>query len=136
MKKFVAIVLFALFVILPVINIVQEFIANDTMHYFREQPSRLLLVAAIGIAGGLVAFMMCRLSSRRQRQIKLLTLGVTASFVTVTGGCFTILLAGLPPQIDLGISKIRMILTVVLCVVAVAGVLWFEFYQVFKKRLF
>jgi hypothetical protein len=136
MKKIRNLVLVALFVVWSLINLRQEFKANDTIQYFREQPARLFLVAGIGVTGGLAAFFVCRLPSRSRRQLQLWLSGLAAGFVTVTGGGFTILMAGMtmPPETDSGVSKGRMVFTLMFCTIAPAGVLWFEFWRRFKQR--
>jgi len=136
MKKISSLVLVALFVVWSSINLIQEINADDTLQYFRERPARLLLVAGIGIAGGLVAYLVCRLSSRRQRQLKLWLSGLAGGFVTLAGGGFTLWMAGMtmPPETDPGISKGRMVFTLLFCTMATAGVLWFEFWRGFKQR--
>ena len=86
----VAATLFAIFAIADVIH---DFITNDPVRYYSEQPHQLLLVAAITIVGGLLAFLFYRLSPHRQRRLKLITLGSAAGFVTVCGLYFRYQLA-------------------------------------------
>jgi hypothetical protein len=136
MKKIRPPFLIALFVVLPLINLVQEFNANETLQYFQKRPARLFLVAGIGIAGGLVVFFVRQLPSRNQRQLKLWLSGLAAGFVTVVGGGFTLWMAGMtvPPETDPGISKGRMVFTLLFCTIATAGVLWFELWRGFKQQ--
>jgi H+/Cl- antiporter ClcA len=140
MKKFIArfIVIVALgwFVVFAIQDTIHDFTANHIVRYFREQPLFLLLVVAIGIAGGAVAFAFFRLSPRLQRRFKLLALGLAGSLVTLAGGYFSFWLAGLSPQLDSAIGGNHTFWIVLPCTIAVAGLLWFEFYQVFKKRVY
>src|SRR5260370_1059562 len=85
MRKFGAIVLLTLFAVFAIADIVDDFIANDPVHYFSEQPHQLLVVAAIAVVGGLVVYFFYRLSPHWQRRVRLLALGSAASFLTVGG---------------------------------------------------
>ena len=62
MKKSFGIIFIVGSIIFAIADTIHSLVANDAFHYFSEQPSRLLLVAAIGIAGGLIAlcFFYCR----------------------------------------------------------------------------
>jgi len=66
MRKLGAIVLVTLVAILAIADIIHDFIANDPLHYFSEQPHQLLVVAAIAIVGGLITFFFYRLSPHWQ----------------------------------------------------------------------
>jgi hypothetical protein len=133
MKKLVGIILVVAFVIFAIADIIHDFIASDGIHYFSAQPHRLLLVAVIGIAGGLVAFGFSALSPRLQRGVKLVVLGSGASFVMLAGGYLSFQVASLPKLVDPTLSRhIPWIL--LLCTIAVAGLLCFEFYRVLRSR--
>ena len=134
MKKPASIFLVVAFAIFAIADFVHDFIANDTAHYFSEQPHRLLLVAAIGIVGGLLVFGFYLLSPRLQRSAKLIALGLAGSFVVLSGSYFSFFLFSLPAQLDSAIPR-HMPLLMLLGTIAIAGLLWFEFYEVFKKRV-
>src|SRR5437763_2253146 len=85
MKKLGVIIAVTLFAIFAIADLVHDFITSDPVHYFSQQPHQLLVVAAVAIVGGLVAFIFYRLSPHCQRRVKLLTVGSAASFVTVCG---------------------------------------------------
>ena len=133
MKRLVGIILIVAFAIFAIADIIHDFIANDTIHYFSEQPHQLLLVAAIGIAGGLVAFGFSVLSPRSQRGVKLVALGSGGSFVMVAGGYFIYQVANLPKLIDASLPR-HMPWLLLVATVAIAGLCWFEFYQVWRSR--
>ena len=136
MKKLGTIIPVALFAIFTIADIVHDFITNDPVHYFSEQPHQLLVVAAIAIGGGLITLIFYRLSPHWRHKAKLITLGFTASLFTFGGCCFSFLLAEFPYSFDWAISRhlLYLLLTIALGMVAVAGLLWFELYQAIKKR--
>ncbi len=133
MKRLIGIILVVAFAVFAVVDTIREFIANDTIHYFSEQPHRLLLVAVIGIAGGLVTFGFSVLSPRLQRRAKLVALGSGGVFVILAGGYFAFQFVGLPPELHSAIPR-HMPLILLACCVAIAGLLWFEFYQILKRH--
>ncbi len=137
MKKIGATIVVTLFAIFAIANIVHDFITNDPVHYFSEQPHQLLVVAAIAIGGGLIAFLFYSLSPHWQRRAKLITLGSAAGFVTLAGGYFFFWLVGLPHQYDWMFPRhwLYWVYTIPLSIITLAGLLWFEFYQVFKERV-
>jgi len=129
MKRVSVIVAVTLYAVFAIADVIYNFIANDTAHYFGEQPHRLLFVAAIGIGGGLIAFLFYRLSPRLRRGVKLFTLGSAASLVTLCGiyfGCQ----AARPSVI--GNDTLALVL---LPAGVLAALLWFEFYQIFRNRV-
>ena len=129
MKKLGVIIAVALFAVFAIADLVHDFITNDPLHYFWEQPHQLLAVAAIAIVGGVVAFVFYRLSPHCQRRVKLITLGSAAGFVTVCGVYFTYqflrlsVFSGYTPALAF------------LCIGMIAALLWFEFYQIFRSRV-
>jgi len=58
-------------------------------------------------------------------------LGLAASFVMLAGGYFSFFLFRLPAQLDSAIPH-HMPLLMLLGTIAIAGLLWFEFYDVFR----
>jgi drug/metabolite transporter (DMT)-like permease len=135
MKRLVGIILVQAITVLAIVDCIHDFISSDGIHYFSEEPHRLLFVAVIGIAGGLAMFAFSALSPRFQRGVKLVLLGSCASFVTVAGGYFTCLffrLAHSPPLYPA--LPWHLVGFVVLGAVGIASLLWFEFYQVLRSR--
>jgi hypothetical protein len=134
MKKAVAIILVVAFNLFAIADIINDFVASDGVHYFSDQPHRLLLVAVIGIAGGLVAFGFSALSAHLQRRAKLVALASGGSFVTLAGGYFSYRVASLPAQLGLSLPW-HMPWLLLLSIIAIASLLWFEFFQVFRSRV-
>ena len=120
------------FAVVAIADTIREFIANDTIQYFSDQPHRLLLVAAIGIAGGLITFGFSVLSPRLQRRAKLVALGSGGVCVVLAGGYFAFQFATLPPELHSVIPR-HMPLMFLVCSAALAGLLWFEFYHTLKR---
>jgi len=133
MKRLVGIILVVAFAVFAIADTVREFIANDTIHYFSTQPYQLLLVVAMGIAGGLVTFGFSVLSPRSQRRAKLVALGSGGGFVILAGGYFAFQFAGLPAELHSTIPR-HMPLVLLVCSAALAGLLWFEFYQTLGRH--
>ena len=110
-------------------------VAAVTRFGLMSVPRRLGSVAAtvIGIAGGLVALGFSVLSPRLQRRVKLAVLGSGASFVMLAGGYFAFRVASLPTRLDPAIPR-HMPWILLLCIIGITGLLWFEFYQVLRSR--
>jgi len=133
MKKLVGKILIVAFAIFAIVDTIHELIANDSIGYFSEQPHRLLLVAVVGIAGGLVAFGFSVLSARLQRRVKLAVLGLGAGFVMVAGSYLSFQVSSLPKLIDPALPR-RIPWILLLGTIGIAGLLCFEFYQVLRSR--
>jgi len=134
MKKAVAIIFVVPFNLFVIADLVHEFVASNGVHYFFDQPHRLLLVAGIGIAGGLIVFSFSALSVRLQRRAKLVALASGGSFVMLAGSYFSYQVASLPSQLGLSLPW-HMPWFLLLSTIAIAGLLWFEFYKVFRNRV-
>ena len=134
MKRWIVIFTVTLFAIVAVVDVVHDFVTNDPVHYFIEQPRHLLLVAIIAITGGLIAFVFDRLSPQLKSSVKLFTLGSVASCLTVLTGYFTFEVARLSSLLGSSDGR-RAFMLVPLCLGLVVVLLWLEFFQVFKKRV-
>ena len=132
-KRFAGVILIVTFFILAVADIIHDFVANETIRYYSEQPHQLLLVAVVGIAGGLVAFGFSVLSARLQRRVKLAVLGLGAGFVMVAGSYLSFQVSSLPKLIDPALPR-RIPWILLLGTIVIAGLLWFEFYKILKSR--
>ena len=86
--------------IFAVADIIHDFIANDPIGYFRQEPSGLLTVAGIAITGGLVTLGFCRLPPRTRRQVKMCGLAAVASAATAAIGYFVFALFSIAPIIS------------------------------------
>ena len=129
MKRWGAKVAIALFAVFAIADIVHELVANDPVRYFASQPSRLLLVAAIAIPGGLVTFGLLRLSPPK----KLLILGSAIAGLLVAAGFLTFEFVNIPPQLRAGIS-VETSVIMPFSFVLVISVICLEFWQIWKKR--
>jgi len=140
MKKLVGIILATAITTFALADAILGFINNSGIHYFSEQPNQLLLVAVIGIIGGLVAFGFSALSPRLQRGVKLFVLGLGALSVMLGGGYLSFQVANLPIGVDP--STLRFVSDIprhipwllLLGTIGISGVLLLEFYQVLKSR--
>ncbi|MEO6183408.1 MAG: hypothetical protein ABIP71_09965, partial [Verrucomicrobiota bacterium] len=82
MKRWSIIVATAAIAVWLILDTMRDFSANETLQYFSSQPHRFLYVAAIGVIGGLIAYVLYRLSPRAQRHVSVISWGVVASTVT------------------------------------------------------
>jgi hypothetical protein len=72
-----------------IIHDLYEFVVtNEGIRYFSSEPIRLAYVVLLGVAGGIVAFGISRLSPESQRNLKLFALGVFGLFL-IGGAVFT-----------------------------------------------
>jgi hypothetical protein len=132
MRKGIAICAAALLVILAVADLVNDFIANDPIRYFSEQPLRFVWVAGIATGGGLITFAYYRLSPRWQRGAKLITLGAAAICLTAYAGFWLYFFVYWSTQLGMATSPVFLMITP-LGLGGVALLLWLEFYQALKK---
>jgi hypothetical protein len=133
MKRWIVIVAVTLFAIVAVVDIIHDFVTTDPVHYFAEQPRRLLLVAAVAIVCGLIALVFDRLSPQLKHSVKLFTLGSAASCLTVFTGYSLFMLARLSSQVESSDGR-RAFILVSLGLGWVVTLLWLEFVQVFKRQ--
>jgi len=140
MKRLVGIIFVVAFTTFAVVDAIHGFVSSDGFHYFSAQPRRLLFVAGIGIVGGLIAFGFSVLSPGLQRGVKLVVLGLGASFVLLGGGYLSFQIANLPVRLDPTTARLvpatprQIPWLLVLGTIGIAGLIWFEFYQVVRHR--
>jgi len=53
--------LVTMIVVMELADSVQDFITNDTFHYFTVHPAHLIVAGLVGIAGGLIVLVFSRL---------------------------------------------------------------------------
>ena len=133
MKKWCILVGTVLVAIWLAVDTVREFFANETIQYFSSEPQRLLYVAAIAIAGGFASLGFERLSSRAQRNVRILAWGALASTVTAGAGFFVFSLVSLSSFIIESIERTWVVVGF-LAFAAIATWFWFEFYRALKRR--
>ncbi len=127
MKRWVTIIVVALVVICALAELIHEFYANDTLDYFASEPRRLLYVAGIAVAGGLLLLAFGRLSGPAQRSFRLFGWGTAASLLTAFCGYAIYRSVSLSPVIVAN-SGVGWLLLVPLLLGAMAAYLWFEFF--------
>jgi len=133
MKRWAVIFAVAFFVVFAVEDFVREFMASEPMTYFAVQPLRLFWGAAIAVGGGLTMDAYTRLAPRWQHKVRLLAIGLAASCVTIFTGYMVYVTAVLSS--NLGVLPGLGFLKSVAWSAFGTAVLWFEFYQVFKRRV-
>ena len=75
-------------------------ISSEPLSYFSQDKSRLLVVAAIGVMGGLIANAYYKLSLRNRHRVVLFTLGSAACFLTIFAGYLSFGFFSLVRQIE------------------------------------
>ena len=132
MKKFWLILGLLMVVALTVEEVYDFFVTNQGVEYFGSRPYRLLCVAGIAVAGGVVAFAYGRLSVERQRSARLAVLaavasGVSAFFCFMCVAAFRVLSEPL-------LASPRGLMIVCAGVFLVAALwLWFEFWHLLRR---
>jgi hypothetical protein len=119
---------------LAITGITRNFVSSDGFHYYSDRPNRLLLVALIAIAGGLLAFSFSTLSPKLQRRIKLVLLGSASAFVMLVGACISYQFAALPALFKPAIPWF-VPWPLALGTLGIAGLLAWEFSRVLRTRL-
>ena len=108
------------------------FARNEGIGYFASEPKRLLHVGILALAGGLVAFVIARLSPGSQRRLKLIALGTYGTLLFVFLG----LLMWLSVWGASGITKAGMwgwVGAGCLSIAVSAALVWLEFWQVWSR---
>ena len=139
MKKWSIIIAAALVATWMVVDMVREFFANDTIQYFSSEPHRLIYVALIGLAGGLVALafdsLSPHISPQIQRRVRLFAWGAAASTLTTSVAYIIFCLAPLSSfLIESGNTPWLLLALVLLLLSGIASYLWFEFYRAWTTR--
>jgi hypothetical protein len=142
-KKWLAIIAIIAFVIFAMLDITNEFVTSDPVHYFSKQPRQMLLVVALAMVIGPAAFLFDRLSPKSKRTAKLVTLGGAAVGLTVFTGVLSF------DWLRLWLSFVSMkdthafvhappfafVVFPLLCPAAISVILWFWFYYTFRRRV-
>ena len=118
-----------------------DFASSDPMHYYSQDKSRLLVVAGIGVMGGLIAHLFSRLSTRNGHRVKLCALGLAACFFTIFAGYFSFsLLSTLQQagqlQLHLGLGGILKGFLFIACLpLAISIFFWVYFVRTLKRHV-
>ncbi len=118
---------------LTIHDIYEFFVTNEDVGYFSAKPVRLLYVVLLGIAGGLAALGISRLSPASQRNLKLVALGGFGILLVAALACFghALYLLAVTPAID---SRLWGWIAAAFCFIAVAALLvWLEFRHVWRQ---
>lgn len=125
-------IVFRGFVLLAVLTgweIYDFFVTNDGIRSFTSEPRRLLFVTGIALVGGGAVWAVGRLSTAAQRSLRLWALGGFATCVT----CFLFIACLIPFSPVVTDSGMWGWMAVTIgSLLAVAGLLWFEFHRVWK----
>lgn len=121
-----------LIVALTVHDVYAFFVTDEGIQYFSSAPRRLLYVVLLGVAGGIVAFMISRLSPASQRKLKLAALGGFGAFVICVVGLFAYYLSWAAPKITEA-SLWGWVAAALLSFIVVAAAVWLEFRHVWRQ---
>lgn len=132
MRRLLLVLGLALLAILTIWDIYDFFVTDEGVRYFTSHPRRLGFVAAIAICGGLLALIFSRFSFSYRRRLTLLAVGGVASASTAFLGYFTYSLASVASLITQD-GTWYWVLATIASLTVIASLLWFEFYQVYKR---
>jgi hypothetical protein len=117
---------------LTVHEVYEFLVTNEGIRYFSSQPRRLLYVMMLGVAGGIVACGISRLSPGSQRKLKLTTLGAIGTILPGAFGCLGFVLTWAAPMVTESGMWGWMAAALVLFAV-LGGLVWLEFRQVWRQ---
>ena len=120
----------ALLATLTVEDIREFFVTNEGIRYLSSEPQRLLYVMGLGVAGGMVALGVSRLSAVSQRRLKLTALLAGGISLTVA------LLSCLIPAaafLARDVGNLKLIAGAVASFAVVGGLLCWEFFRVWRR---
>jgi hypothetical protein len=132
MRRLPLILGLAMIVALTVWELYDFFVTNEGVRYFSSEPRRLLYVVLLGLAGGLVAFGISRLSPGSQRTLKLTTLGTFGTLLLAVVGLFAYHLTWAAPMVTEA-GTWGWIAAAFLSLAVLAVLVWFEFRQVWRR---
>ncbi len=107
------------------------FIVTDQgLRYYLSEPKRLLYVLGLALVGGVVAWVISRLSPQAQRGLRLLALGIFALALTAFLGLFVYFSLKLPDVMTSGATG--WLVSALVMFGSLAIVFWCEFVRVWK----
>lgn len=118
---------------LSIVEIYDFLVVNEGIEFYSSQPVRIRYILGLGVAGGVCAIIIGRLSSDVQHRLKVMALGVFGLVTTGAFVFFTYYVVMNCPQID------DPVLTTWLVVIPVAwasisGLLWYEFSRILRRK--
>jgi hypothetical protein len=132
MRRLPLILGLTLIVAMTVWELYDFFVTNEGVRYFSSEPRRLVLVVLLGLAGGVVAFGISRLSPGSQRTLKLTALGTFGTVLLFALGFFGYSLARLAPMVSEG-GAWGWMAAAFIAFAVLAILVWFEFRQVWRR---
>ena len=133
MRKLSLIIGITLLEVAAALEFYDFFVTNEGIRYFASQPQRLLYVAAIAIAGGLLAVGINRIPPGRRRTLTLVALGGFASSLSCMAGMFALRLLSFSSIITES-GMWGGVATALGAMSVMPVLLWLEFYIVWKRR--
>jgi hypothetical protein len=117
---------------LTVREVYDFFVTNEGIRHFSSEPRRLLYVMLLGVAGGMIAFGISRLSPGSQRALKLTALGASGvCLIGVLGFVVYQLTWAAPMVTEAGMWGWIAALLASFAVIAV--LVWFEFRRLWRQ---
>jgi hypothetical protein len=120
-------------------DVYEFFVTNEGVRYFSSDPRRLIYVLLLGVAGGVIAIGISRLSPGSQRTLKLAALGTCGTALVSGLGVFAYHLARLLPMIrepmvrEAGTWGLAAAVLGFLSFAVVAVLVWLEFRQIWRQ---
>lgn len=116
-----------------IIHDIYEFlVTNEGVRYYSSEPKRLLYALFLGVAGGLVALWISRLSPGCQRRLKLAALGALAVFLTGELAFLGFVIATTAPMVREA-GMFWWAIAGLFGMSVAAGLVWVEFRQEWKS---
>src|SRR5205085_1610547 len=111
-----------------------DWVINDEgIRYFASQPTRLLIVAGLGLLGGIVAWGLSHLSNSVRRTLALLVVGVLATVVT---GVLAVIVCRMTTVVSLIVeSGLTISVSSFIVLFAIlAALIWLEFSRLWMQK--
>ena len=132
MRRLPLILGLTLIVAMTIWEVYDFFVTNEGVSYFSSEPRRLVPVVLLGLAGGVVAFGISRLSPGSQRTLKLAALGTFGTVLLFALALFAYSVVRFAPMFSEGRAWGWMAAAFVPFAV-LAILVWFEFRQVWRR---
>jgi ABC-type Fe3+-siderophore transport system permease subunit len=123
---------FTLLAVLTIMDAYNFLVTDDGVRYFVSEPTRLFYVVAIALVGGGLALAFSRLSPITRRKLTLLTLGCFAACATGFAVFLVICLVSFSTTVAESGNR-RWIIVALGSLIVVAMLIWFEFYQFWRR---
>lgn len=121
-----------LIVAMTIWEVYDFFVTNEGVTYFSSEPRRLVPVVLLGLAGGVVAFGISRLSPGSQRTLKLAALGAFGTALVFALAIFAYSVARFSSMVGEG-GAWGWMAAAFASLAVLAILVWFEFRQVWRR---